>query len=75
MSGNKAKIDKSLDAGRPCVISVKGTGHWVCVAGRNADGSYIINDPGKFDHPTAKWNGSAIKVNGYDVGSQLRLFS
>ncbi|GEM_PF-3557359 len=45
-----ANIDKELAAGRPVVIGVdykkgSGTDHWMCVTGKNADGTYNVNDP------------------------------
>lgn len=74
MSGNKGTIDSGLEAGRPCVISVKNGGHYVCVAGKNSDGSYIIHDPGDGSIRSGSWNGSVIMVNGYTAGSQLVYF-
>ena len=48
-----AEIDRELAAGRPVVIGVDyhkggnaaGTDHWMTVTGKNADGSYNVNDP------------------------------
>jgi LysM repeat protein len=45
-----SSIDKQLAAGRPVVIGVdykngKGTDHWMTVTGKNADGTYNVNDP------------------------------
>lgn len=71
----KANVDGELNAGRPVVISVKSGGHWVCVAGRQADGSYIIHDPAGGKVLNAKWNNSYIKVDGYAAGSHLRTFA
>ena len=42
----KDVIDDELNSGRPMVVSVKEYGHWVCIAGRESDGNYIIHDPG-----------------------------
>lgn len=78
-TGNKDKVDKSLESGRPCVISVGNSrgpkGHWVCVAGRNADGSYIIHDPEGGRVVGGAWDGKCIRVEGYTQGTELRLFS
>ncbi len=62
-------IDKELAAGRPVVIGVdyhkggnkNGTDHWMCVTGKNADGTYNVNDPA---------GGNAIKMR--MEGGQLR---
>ncbi len=67
-------VDDELNNGRPMVISVNNAGHWVCVAGRQADGNYIIHDPGYGDVRTAKWNGNVLAVNGYSEGDDLRTF-
>ena len=45
-----SEIDKELAAGRPVVIGVdykngKGTDHWMTITGKNADGTYNVNDP------------------------------
>lgn len=74
MSGNKGTIDSKLESGYPSVIAVRGGGHYVCVAGRSSDGTYIIHDPGDGKIHTGTWNGSAILVSGYTVGSQLVYF-
>ena len=73
---NKATIDSSLEAGHPCVISVNGKMHWVCVAGRNADGSYIIHDPEGGKIVGGKWDDASkcVLVDGYQAGTELRTF-
>jgi LysM repeat protein len=43
-------IDRQLAQGRPVVIGVdykngRGTDHWMTVTGKNADGTYNVNDP------------------------------
>ncbi|HVZ39420.1 MAG TPA: DUF4157 domain-containing protein [Candidatus Kapabacteria bacterium] len=43
-----AVIDQSLAAGKPCVISVNGRGHWVTVIGKHQESGhavYTIHDP------------------------------
>ena len=74
--GNKATIDRSLESGHPCVISVNQRRHWVCVAGRNADGTYIIHDPEGGKQIGAKWDEKSrnILVDGYREGTELRTF-
>lgn len=71
----RSVVDDELNNGRPMVISVNNAGHWVCVAGRKADGNYIIHDPGYGDVRTAKWNGNILTVNGYSEGDDLRTFA
>ncbi len=71
----RSVVDDELNNGRPMVISVNNAGHWVCVAGRKADGTYIIHDPGYGDVRTAKWNGKILTVNGYSEGYYLRTFA
>ncbi len=73
-SQDKGTIDSNLDSGRPVVICVKGGGHYVCVAGRKSDGTYIIHDPGDGTVRNGAWNGSAIKVDGYTTHWQLVYF-
>ena len=74
-SYTKGNVDGELNAGRPVVISVKSEGHWVCVAGRNADGTYVIHDPAGGKVLNGKWNSSYIKVDGYAAGKCLRTFA
>ncbi len=71
---SQATVDDNLNAGRPVVVCVKGGGHYVCVAGRNSDGSYIIHDPAGGKILGAHYNGSVIKVDGYTTGNQLVYF-
>ena len=73
---SKSVVDNELDAGRPVVISVKSEGHWVCIAGRRADGTYIIHDPAGGKIKSAKWNSGdkRFKVDGYGYGKCLRTF-
>lgn len=73
-SYSQATVDDNLNAGRPVVISVKSGGHYVCVAGRNSDGSYIIHDPAGGKIKSGSYNGSVIKVEGYSTGPQLVYF-
>ena len=66
-------IDTCLESGRPVVVRVPG--HYVCVAGRKADGSYIIHEPKeRGSKKSAVWDGSAFKVEGYDPATQLIYF-
>ena len=73
---NKDTIDHSLESGHPCVISVNNKMHWVCVAGRNANGTYIIHDPEGGKQIGAKWDEKSrnILVDGYREGTELRTF-
>ena len=71
----KAIVDSELDNGRPMVISVKSQKHWVCVAGRESDGNYIIHDPGDGKTHTGQWSDNHIAVSGYTAGARLRTFS
>ncbi len=73
-SYTKANVDGELNAGRPVVVSVKSEGHWVCVAGRKSDGSYIIHDPAGGKILGGTWSSSYIKVDGYAAGTCLRTF-
>ncbi len=73
-SYTKANVDGELNAGRPVVVSVKSEGHWVCVAGRKSDGTYIIHDPAGGKVLSGSWAGSYVKVSGYTAGSNLRTF-
>lgn len=73
-SYTRAIVDGELNAGRPVVVSVKGAGHWVCVAGRNADGTYIIHDPAGGKVLQGSWNKSYVQVGNYSAGSYLRTF-
>ncbi|MBQ9818521.1 MAG: SH3 domain-containing protein [Proteobacteria bacterium] len=73
-SYTKGNVDGELNAGRPVVISVKSEGHWVCVAGRKSDGTYIIHDPAGGKVLSGSWSSSYIKVSGYTKGTCLRTF-
>jgi uncharacterized protein YraI len=73
-SMKQSVINSELNSGRPVVISVKSEGHWVCVAGRKSDGTYIIHDPAGGKIRDGKWNGSYVSVSGYSKGSCLRTF-
>ena len=79
---SKEIIDSQLAAGCPSVISVttaNGVGHWVCVAGRDKDGNYIIHDPwssndkindidgGKIS--IGRWTGTNMLVDGCKYGN------
>ena len=72
---SQAVVNDELNSGRPVVISVKSDGHWVCVAGRNADGSFIIHDPAGGVKRTGYWNSNHIKVDGYTSGYSIRTFA
>ena len=73
-SYTKSVVDNELNSGRPMVISVRSEGHWVCVAGRKDDGTYIIHDPGDGQIHTGQWSNGHIAVSGYTAGSCLRTF-
>lgn len=73
-SYTKAVIDNELESGRPCVVSVKGTGHWVCVAGRKSEGNYIIHDPSGGKVLDGKWSGTYLQVGTYAAGTQIKTF-
>ena len=75
----KDVIDDELNSGRPMVVSVKEYGHWVCIAGRESDGNYIIHDPGDGSVRKAHWDNThkRVKVEHYTLGGDngLRTFS
>lgn len=73
---SKSVVDSELNSGRPVVISVKSEGHWVCIAGRRSDGTYIVHDPAGGRIKTANWNSNSKRflVDGYTAGSCLRTF-
>ena len=73
-SYTQATVDDNLNAGRPVVVGVKGGGHYVCVAGRNSDGTYIIHDPAGGKILGGPYNGSVVKVDGYTTYTQLVYF-
>ena len=76
-SYTKNIVDDELTNGRPMVVSVKNQGHWVCIAGRNEDGTYIIHDPADGEARAAHWDEKAgrVKVDGYTLGYELRRFA
>ena len=76
------QIDSSLAAGRPCIIHVvTKRGHYVCVTGKNDDGTYTIHDPAGGVVRSGVWdsNQATIVVDGYGSyggdNTQLILFS
>ncbi len=71
---SKAVVDNELNSGRPVVISVNYNGHWVCVAGRKSDGSYIIHDPSGGKVLSGSWAVNYLKVSGYAEGSYITTF-
>ena len=73
---HRTVVDDELDAGRPVALSTDGNRHWVCVAGRNADGTYIIHDPNGGKVVSAKWNAAkkGFLVDGYTYGDRIRSF-
>ncbi|MBQ9818518.1 MAG: C39 family peptidase [Proteobacteria bacterium] len=76
---NIEMIDTCLESGRPVVVRVLKPKHYVCVAGRKSDGSYIIHDSSgngtnNGTKKSAVWDGSAFKVEGYDPATTLFYF-
>jgi LysM repeat protein len=63
-------IDRELSAGRPVVIGVDyhrggnnvGTDHWMCVTGKNADGTYNVNDPAGGNQIKMRMEGGALRA-------------
>ncbi len=63
-------IDRELAAGRPVVIGVDyhkggnnvGTDHWMCVTGKNADGTYNVNDPAGGNQIKMRMEGGSLRA-------------
>ena len=71
---SKEVIDDELNHGRPCSVRVKYNGHSVVVAGRNADGSYVIHDPGSSKGiKWGQWSNGVMKVEDC-VGESSDMF-